>query len=253
MDDHNEEERLKALEAKAEELFKDSTRAIAVFKDKKKEVHLAHTSGGKELMILTSRTRGYTFRNMSSMGNAVLDIVPIDYRARWEHTINKVIRLLEQSGFWADVLKNAKIARDVGYDKLHQAMKADELHDSTLSYEANHQKRAEAIKAIDERLTYMAEGKLCVNVEILWHLAHRELKVKKMYFGDANEAHLAEIKEGIKKGLPFSVIGYSSYDVSFEFKPEDKKAWYSEEFKGCGNGHYYLALDDTYALHYEDD
>ena len=31
------------------------------------------------------------------------------------------------------------------------------------------------------------------------------------------------------------------------------RGFYSEEFKGCGNGHYYLLFDATHAIFYEDD
>ena len=30
-------------------------------------------------------------------------------------------------------------------------------------------------------------------------------------------------------------------------------AWYSEEYKGCLNGHYYIALDEKHVWFYEDD
>lgn len=31
------------------------------------------------------------------------------------------------------------------------------------------------------------------------------------------------------------------------------RVWYSEEYKGCGNGHYYIAIDATHAMFREDD
>ena len=45
----------------------------------------------------------------------------------------------------------------------------------------------------------------------------------------------------------------TSYDVSFQLKAKERKAWYSEEYRGCGNGHYYLALNHSCALFYEHD
>jgi hypothetical protein len=33
----------------------------------------------------------------------------------------------------------------------------------------------------------------------------------------------------------------------------EKLAWYSEEYRGCLNGHYYLMFDATHAIFYEDD
>jgi hypothetical protein len=46
------------------------------------------------------------------------------------------------------------------------------------------------------------------------------------------------------------------YDYSFEYRTgEDglKRAWYSMEYRGCGNGHYYLALSERLALFAEND
>lgn len=48
----------------------------------------------------------------------------------------------------------------------------------------------------------------------------------------------------------------NGYDCSVEVnKGEDgkKRAWYSEEYRGCGNGHYYLMFDATHAIFYEND
>lgn len=45
----------------------------------------------------------------------------------------------------------------------------------------------------------------------------------------------------------------TNYDVSFTYRPEKQKAWYSEEYKNCGNEHYYIALDANAALFVEDD
>lgn len=45
------------------------------------------------------------------------------------------------------------------------------------------------------------------------------------------------------------------YDNSLEVRLDDDylKGWYSEEYKGCGNGHYYFLLDNCHVLYAEDD
>ena len=40
---------------------------------------------------------------------------------------------------------------------------------------------------------------------------------------------------------------------TFEYKADKNKAWYSEEYRGCGNGHYYIAIDENTALFIEND
>jgi hypothetical protein len=75
-----------------------------------------------------------------------------------------------------------------------------------------------------------------------------------MNFGRfTNNEQLKIIKEALKNKKETSASGRTNYDVSFSYNPTVQKAWYSEEFRGCGNGHYYLALDATHALFYEDD
>ena len=43
-----------------------------------------------------------------------------------------------------------------------------------------------------------------------------------------------------------------SYDISMSINP-DGRAFYSEEYRNCGNGHYFMLLDARHAIHVEDD
>ena len=76
-----------------------------------------------------------------------------------------------------------------------------------------------------------------------------------MYFGKYDNAR---IKEEFKNALQ-NKTSYSSgrirvnYDVTLEYDADKNMAWYSEEYKNCGNGHYYLAIGPTTALFCEDD
>jgi hypothetical protein len=74
-----------------------------------------------------------------------------------------------------------------------------------------------------------------------------------MYFGWNNTNYKNQIKESLDKKQSISLYQRVKYDVSFEYNSEKGLAWYSEEYKNCGNGHYYLALDENTALFYEDD
>jgi len=126
----------------------------------------------------------------------------------------------------------------------------------TRVYDLNEKIKIEKIKQIDSRLIEKTEdGKEIYNSNILWHLS-KPLKIKKMYFEkykDYNNLKLKEIKEALQNKQPITIKGRTNYDVSFYYKPDENKAWYDEEFRNCGNGHYYLALSDTYAMFYEDD
>ena len=46
------------------------------------------------------------------------------------------------------------------------------------------------------------------------------------------------------------------YDNSVSVKKGEDgivRGWYSEEYRGCGNGHYYLLIDAKHAIFYEND
>jgi hypothetical protein len=82
-----------------------------------------------------------------------------------------------------------------------------------------------------------------------------ECHLKSMYFGKRDNNIE---KETIKKHLINQTNYYTgripvNYDVSFEYNAKAQKAWYSEEYRNCGNGHYYIALDHNTALYIEDD
>lgn len=44
-----------------------------------------------------------------------------------------------------------------------------------------------------------------------------------------------------------------SIEVSFSQIDGINRAWFSKEFRGCGNGHYYIMFDEKHAIFYEDD
>lgn len=77
-------------------------------------------------------------------------------------------------------------------------------------------------------------------------------RLKSMYFGSENDRIKSALKKAIENDL--NHVEYRvpvKYDVSVEKR--GNKAWYSEEYRGCGNGHYYLALNESTAVFYEDD
>ncbi len=81
----------------------------------------------------------------------------------------------------------------------------------------------------------------------------KKLGLKSMYFGKSTKDEKIEIKCAIEDRRPYSTRARTSYDVSFDYDPGKGKAWYSEEYKDCGNGHYYIALDESTALFIEND
>jgi len=238
-----------------------SKEVYLVLADGQKRKHkLGKTSSG-DIMYMAPRKRSQGWKlekYYTDAENPVVDIIsivktPADTEKKWAHSIDKAIKLLESSKLWPDNLADLKTARSIGYAKL-QAANTAYWAKYVEDYTANGLEVIKHIKEIDARLIKVdpADGREFVDTNIVWYM-DSPLKIKKMNFGKyVTEHKIQEIKTALVKKEKIHVSGDNGYDVSFEYNGEDK-AWYSEEYRGCGNGHYYLALSDSYAVFYEDD
>lgn len=208
------------------------------------------TNGGLMYMYPRSRSLGCILNGLSIRRERIADIqikVRPPVEERWMRNWTKVLERLRKSGLWADVAKDVEDALAIGYEKINTARVA---YWRQYEGEDREQARGDAIKQIDPRLV---NDKGYPRTSIIWYMYY-PAKIKKMYFGKRwNKMHLATIAQAMRDERKCEVIGYSSYDVSFGYDPTTRRAWYSEEYRNCGNGHYYLALDATHALFYEDD
>lgn len=197
-----------------------------------------------------SRRRGHWY---SSFKNGIVAIEPIaesvvDDATKWQKSWTRVLRMLETSGLWSELKDDIAIGLSIGYDKVKQA------YDTYWECKSNDEK-VEVIRKIDERLIAKTpEGTEYVCTHIVWDMCN-PAKVKKMYFGKYdNGRHLGYIADAMANKTPYeSGRIIAGYDITFEYNPTKNKAWYSEEYRGCGNGHYYLAINETHALFSEDD
>ena len=80
-----------------------------------------------------------------------------------------------------------------------------------------------------------------------------DCKLKSMYFGAGNKQIKNQIRSALIQQKEYQTAQQAFYDVRFIYDPKVQKAWYSEEYKGCANGHYYLALDHSRAVFCEND
>ena len=134
----------------------------------------------------------------------------------------KLVAILKQSGLWQNIVDQLENEYEYSYDK----MKAKEFDFAYSILKWN-------VKKMNFRPNV---GRY-----------DRELAT------EINERKLSYIKDCIESRKECSVNASNSYDVRFNYNPELQKAWYSEEYKGCANGHYYLAIDSSHAIYYEKD
>lgn len=194
-----------------------------------------------------SRTKGNWYYDFNSSVTAVEPIASaVKSEAEvWEKSWRRALKMLEESGLWEEVKQDIEVALAVGYEKMKAAYAASWTEGD----------RGAAVKAVDERLVETDdEGKEHFDSSIVWYM-HIPAKIKAMWFGkhERNDHYKNQIAEAMRNKTPLHFRTTAGYDVSVEYNPDLKKMWYSEEYRGCGNGHYYLALNATHALFYEDD
>lgn len=146
--------------------------------------------------------------------------------------ITKTIKYLDVSGLWSNINSTLKTLVSYNDEQLNDIIKLD--------YTAFR-------KFIDE-------NKMHLSYEELWSLINGKIKSIN-YNSDDKEWVSNNFAKAIAEKSNYSWRWTKGYDNSIECKMvEDVMcAWYSEEYRGCGNGHYYLALDACHALFVEND
>lgn len=143
--------------------------------------------------------------------------------------IKKFLALTEESGLWDD-MRERMIA-------------INNLDDETLK------------RFLDDEWTVAAEiGMKRSGVDCLAYTIKKGFK--KINYDKYDTWVEEQFAKCIKEKNEFRMAWRKGYDNSVDCKlGEDgiMRAWYSEEFKGCGNGHYYLAVNSTHAIFCEND
>lgn len=179
---------------------------------------------------------------------------------QWHKKLSNIEKRLIASGLWEDIREIAhnlqamtKEEYDTYIDTLEGIRKCRyNLYVSEEDKKVLLPKLNETVKAFQLKYPFLKceDGSIDYSYDGDWI---HTLKTKSMYFGYNNELTKKMIKEHLLSKTSFTDRGFTSYDVSYQYDADKNKAWYSEEYKGCGNGHYYLALDASTALFYEDD
>lgn len=128
--------------------------------------------------------------------------------------LKTALKYLNNSGLWENIKKDIEVMLSIGYEKSKQR---EDLRSTFYMFDVP------KIKAISLGKKYLTQE------------------------------YTEKIQEAYNKKEPLSFRWRAGYDLSFEYNPEKNKAWWSEEYRGCGNGHYYLMLDNKHALFCEDD
>ena len=153
--------------------------------------------------------------------------------------MTKVVKYLSASGLWSNIREDYEIILSFTDDVLD-----DIIHSDWTDQRDKLQKIA--IEMGRDKLSFHCDG--------IIYTAKRGIK-RVNYDTHTKMSDISMVEEGIKQGRLYNHKWYKGYDNSVEVKTNGDIicGWYSEEYKGCGNGHYYLLLDARHAHFYEDD
>jgi len=148
-----------------------------------------------------------------------------------KRNIRSVVKYLMSSGFWPDIYENM--------------VKLQGLSDDDLKYLCECE--------YDDHNRFMQERGIDHISPDMYHSLSSGRGIITINWGQGHDW----IKQGwlnaLREKRNYSMRWTVSYDNSVEYNPDGSRAWYSEEYRGCGNGHYYLLLDEKHAAFREDD
>lgn len=170
----------------------------------------------------------------------------------WHKRLLRAVDCMESSGLWPDVLQQFKATIDSGMIWDDREALAD-LYWAHVDSESVNPEFERLRKKYPHAFTEATDGSVHINSFYASEIS--ECMLRSMYFGKTlNINEKKKIADALDSKQDYSSGRiHAGYDVSFEYKADKNKAWYSEEYRNCGNGHYYIALDANMALFIEHD
>lgn len=165
----------------------------------------------------------------------------IDYHKRFVKRATDALKMLNESGLWKDIKQSIEHFFTLTESEQRELVN-DIMTDSyELFYHEVYKENGKYSWVHGYQVFESFVRKTCWK-SIAWHKWERERMS-------------AEVAECIKNGTDFHRRWENGYDNSVEIanRNGEKLAWYSEEYRNCGNGWYYLMFDATHAIFYEKD
>lgn len=203
-----------------------------------REANLFTTPNGKPCEYNPrSRRRGHYLNT-----DGIVKIEPkekpvVDIVKKTRKFLIKVCKYLEASGLWPDVLSDFKCLLNADDEILKQMLSG------TLSWTEEY----EMCKSIGMDVRFGGIDDLRTTVE-------KGIKSINYYKWD-KETTASKFAEAIANKEEWSHAWRKGYDNSISCRMYNGRmvAHYSEEYKNCGNGHYYIVIDVNHAIFGEDD
>ena len=175
-----------------------------------------------------SSRRGYPVSPERWVG---LSIDTPDYMHYFRRNVKRLIQYLAASGFWSSRLKSLQFLQQMPDHEL--------LPFRTISYK--------------DWTSFRDRHHLTLSLNAVYCLFDQHC-IKTVRYGK-HPGIKEQVKQAIAERRDCNLKWTVSYDnsIHLEFKEEENRAWYSEEYRGCANGYYYLMLDDKHVSFLEKD
>ena len=150
------------------------------------------------------------------------------------NNLRLVVKYLTASGLWKPMLNGAKLLQTLSDDVLLSMKEFDTYHKL-------------AKELFNEETQWFGS-------ECFHNLFSKKIKTMNFMSYD-RDYQKRRLRESIEKKEKRTYRWRKGYDNSYEvnFFEDYARGWYSEEYKGTGNGWYYFLLDETHALFSEKD
>lgn len=221
-----------------------------------KDVRCMKEEGGTIFVYAPRQKRKgwrYTQERFLSFGYSMKPERKSDENKLWHRRIERAKKALESSGLWENHLEWLNnLSKMTWKDKteineIYWAIPYSEKQ-NIKSKEDNRKYFGDYV----DKYPFIFEDNGNVDTWYLWE--ESDLKLKAMNFGHSTDCYKRKIAQSISEKKSYSTGRIQvNYDNSFEYNAEKKQAWYSEEYRNCGNGYYYIALDSNIALFVEKD
>lgn len=212
--------------------MKDGNRTFIVYRESAKpEKRRLFVSQHGNLCeyVYRSRTKGYIIYDTENW----MKLEPqTKYSVQnFRKNLAMVVHYLVQSQFWRSIRLNL--------------IKLQSLSDDEIKY----------LYELDyaEQEKYLKEKNISISTDMFSCLYYIRC-IETVRYDKSLDTH-EQLKKAIRENRNFSDRWTRYYDCSIEYKVSDdeKRAWYSEEYRGCGNGYYYVLLDDKHIAFREKD
>lgn len=219
-----------------------------VDKNRGEKFNIVYKNGEKVTKRLFVSDCGYIceFKKYSSRSGYrtdVLNIASIKLKPKTHpikvcrNNLRLVIKYLSKSGFWSNMLNGAKYLISLSDEELNSMRDWDTYH-----------------KVMNNELR--EKGIAWFSMDCFNDLFNKKVKTMRFENDYWKSFHQRQILNVIENKEDYTPSRWTKgYDCHLEvrFGQDMVRAWYSEEFRHCANGHYYYLLDECHVLFGEDD